>query len=44
MRKFIWIACFIYCLNGFGHIILGTILEPLVGYYGVDYGDGVNSL
>src|SRR5690625_3472824 len=40
MRNFIWIACLIYCLNGFGHIILGTILEPLVDYYGIDYGDG----
>ena len=30
----------IYCLNGFGHIILGTILEPMVDHYGIAYGDG----
>lgn len=40
MRNFVWIACLFYCLNGFGHIILGTILEPLVNYYGIDYGAG----
>src|SRR5690625_6856618 len=40
MKNFVWIACLFYCLNGFGHIILGTILEPLVNYYGIDYGAG----
>jgi len=40
MRNFAWIACLIYCINGFGHIILGTILEPMVDHYGVAYGDG----
>src|SRR5690625_4592691 len=40
MRNFVWIACLIYCLNGFGHIILGTILEPMVDHYGIAYGDG----
>lgn len=40
MKKFIWIACLIYCLNGFGHIIIGTILEPMVASYGIQYGDG----
>lgn len=40
MRNFTWIACLIYCLNGFGHIILGTILEPMVDHYGIAYGDG----
>lgn len=40
MRNFVWIACLIYGINGFGHIILGTILEPLVAHYGISYGDG----
>ncbi|MBS4210418.1 MFS transporter [Bacillus sp. FJAT-50079] len=40
MRNFIWLACLIYCLNGFGHIIIGTVLEPMVQSYGVTYGDG----
>lgn len=40
MKKFVWLACIIYCLNGFGHIIIGTVLEPMVQSYGIDYGDG----
>ncbi|HEY2421747.1 MAG TPA: MFS transporter [Neobacillus sp.] len=40
MKKFIWIACLIYCLNGFGHIIIGTVLEPMVDSYGIHYRDG----
>lgn len=40
MKKFVWIACLIYCLNGFGHIIIGTVLEPMVQSYGINYGDG----
>lgn len=40
MKKFIWIACLIYCLNGFGHIIIGTVLESMVHSYDVAYGDG----
>lgn len=40
MKKFVWIACLIYALNGFGHIIIGTVLEEMVQSYGVVYGDG----
>lgn len=40
MRNFVLMACIAYCLNGFGHIILGTILEPMVDHYGIAYGDG----
>ncbi|MFJ7935256.1 MFS transporter [Sporosarcina sp. NPDC096371] len=40
MKKFVWIACLIYCLNGFGHIIIGTVLEPMVDSYGIHYRDG----
>src|SRR5690625_3284288 len=40
MRNFIWLACLIYILNGFGHIIIGTVLEPMVESYGIDYGAG----
>lgn len=40
MKKFVFFACLIYCLNGFGHIIIGTILEPMVKSYGIHYGDG----
>lgn len=40
MKKFVWIASLIYCLNGFGHIIIGTVLEPMVDSYGIHYKDG----
>ncbi|MBW8351126.1 MFS transporter [Bacillus sp. IITD106] len=40
MKKFVFFACLIYCLNGFGHIIIGTVLEPMVKSYGIHYGDG----
>lgn len=40
MKKFVLLACIIYCLNGFGHIIIGTVLEPMVDSYGIHYGDG----
>lgn len=40
MRNFIILACLIYFLNGFGHIIIGTILEPMVDHYGILYNDG----
>ncbi|MBS4219827.1 MFS transporter [Bacillus sp. FJAT-49711] len=40
MKKFVFFACLIYCLNGFGHIIIGTVLEPMVQSYGIHYGDG----
>lgn len=40
MRNFIWLACLIYTLNGFGHIVIGTVLEPMVASYGIDYGAG----
>ncbi|MCJ8010077.1 sugar MFS transporter [Lederbergia wuyishanensis] len=40
MKKFVFFACLIYALNGFGHIIIGTVLEPMVKSYGIHYGDG----
>ena len=40
MKKFVWIASLIYCLNGFGHIIIVTVLEPMVDSYGIHYKDG----
>jgi len=40
MRNFTLIACTISCINGFGHILIGTILEPMVDHYGIAYGDG----
>ncbi|TSB47342.1 MFS transporter [Alkalicoccobacillus porphyridii] len=40
MRKLIWLACFAYLLTGFGHIIIGSVLEPMIHHYNLSYGDG----
>lgn len=40
MRKLIWMACFAYLLTGFGHIIIGSVLEPMLDHYHLSYSDG----
>ncbi|GAB2534678.1 MFS transporter [Gracilibacillus alcaliphilus] len=40
MKKLVIMGCFTYLLCGIGHIIIGTVLEPLIHYYGVSYSDG----
>lgn len=40
MRRLIWMACFAYLLPGFGHIIIGTVMEPMIEHYNLDYSDG----
>ncbi|WP_078394368.1 MFS transporter [Shouchella patagoniensis] len=40
MRKLIWMACLAYLLTGIGHIIIGSVLEPLMAHYGLEYSDG----
>ncbi|GAF11471.1 glucose/mannose:H+ symporter GlcP [Bacillus sp. JCM 19045] len=40
MRKLIWMACLAYLLTGFGHIIIGSVLEPMIEHYGLSYSDG----
>lgn len=40
MRRLIWMACFAYLLPGFGHIIIGTVMEPMIAHYNLDYSDG----
>ncbi|GAA0372516.1 MFS transporter [Bacillus horti] len=40
MRRLIWMSCFAYLLAGFGHIIIGTVLEPMIEHYNLDYSDG----
>ncbi|MDQ0207313.1 MFS transporter [Alkalicoccobacillus murimartini] len=40
MRKLIWMACFAYLLTGFGHIIIGSVLEPMIRHYELSYSDG----
>ncbi|KYG25610.1 MFS transporter [Alkalihalobacillus trypoxylicola] len=40
MRKFIWMLGLAYLLTGFGHIIIGSVLEPMLQHYQLDYRDG----
>lgn len=40
MRKLIWMACLAYLLTGIGHIIIGSVLEPMIDHYGLSYSDG----
>ncbi|WP_263707737.1 MFS transporter [Shouchella tritolerans] len=40
MRKLVWMACLAYLLAGFGHIIIGSVLEPMMNAYQLDYRDG----
>lgn len=40
MKRLIWMACFAYLLPGIGHIIIGTVLEPMIEHYNLDYSDG----
>lgn len=40
MKKLVIMGCFTYLLCGIGHIIIGTVLEPLIHYYGLSYSDG----
>lgn len=40
MRKLVWMACLAYLLTGIGHIIIGSVLEPMMIEYQLDYRDG----
>ncbi|TDQ41199.1 MFS transporter [Aureibacillus halotolerans] len=40
MRLFIWLACLSYLLTGVGHIIIGSVLEPMIAHYDLSYSDG----
>lgn len=40
MRKLVWMACLTYLLTGIGHIIIGSVLEPMIHRYDLDYSDG----
>ncbi|RXZ79974.1 MFS transporter [Paenibacillaceae bacterium] len=40
MRKMIWLACLSYLVIGMAHVAAGSILEPMMARYGLDYRDG----
>ncbi|WP_028609509.1 MFS transporter [Paenibacillus harenae] len=40
MRKLIWLGCLSYLVIGVAHVVGGSILEQLIGHYGLTYKDG----
>lgn len=40
MVRLIWLGCLAYLTVGLGQLVVGAVMEPMVGAYGVQYGDG----
>ena len=40
MKRLIWLGCLSYMVIGMAHVVAGAVLVPLIGAYGVEYGDG----
>ncbi|CAI6082902.1 MFS transporter [Cohnella sp. JJ-181] len=40
MIRLIWLGCLAYLTVGLGQLVVGAVMEPMVGAYGVQYGDG----
>lgn len=40
MKKLLWMSCFMYLLIGSAHVVVGSVMEDLLGHYGVGYKDG----
>lgn len=40
MARLIFLGCVAYVTIGLGHLVVGTVMEPMVHAYGVQYGDG----
>jgi FHS family glucose/mannose:H+ symporter-like MFS transporter len=40
MKRLIWLGCLSYMVIGMAHVVAGAVLLPLIGAYGVEYGDG----
>jgi FHS family glucose/mannose:H+ symporter-like MFS transporter len=40
MARLVFLGCIVYMVTGFGQVVLGTVMEPMVHAYGVQYGDG----
>jgi len=40
MKRLIWLGCLSYMVIGMAQVAAGAVLVPLIGAYGVDYGDG----
>jgi len=40
MARLVFLGCIAYLAVGIGQLVVGTIMEPMVAAYGVQYGDG----
>ncbi len=40
MARLVFLGCIAYLAVGLGQLVVGTIMEPMVDAYGVQYGDG----
>jgi len=40
MSRLVFLGCMAYLVVGLGQLVMGTVMEPMVQAYGVQYGDG----
>ncbi|WP_258171074.1 MFS transporter [Paenibacillus sp. R14(2021)] len=40
MSRLIVLGCIAYLVTGFGQLVIGSVMEPMVHAYGIHYGDG----
>jgi len=40
MARLVFLGCIAYLVVGIGQLVVGTVMEPMVNAYGVQYGDG----
>lgn len=40
MARLVFLGCIAYLVVGLGQLVVGTVMEPMVNAYGVQYGDG----
>ena len=40
MNRLIFLGCIAYLVVGLGQLVVGSVMEPMVHAYGIEYGDG----
>ncbi|WP_239618919.1 MFS transporter [Cohnella mopanensis] len=40
MARLVFLGCIAYLIVGIGQLVVGTVMEPMVEAYGIQYGDG----
>ncbi|WP_229263918.1 MFS transporter [Cohnella cholangitidis] len=40
MARLVFLGCIAYLVVGIGQLVVGTVMEPMVAGYGIQYGDG----